>query len=227
MPAPTSRPDRSLPPRKPRQRAGAALDRVGGVRICVFCGSSTGRGSVYVDAAKQFGRTLTERGIGLVYGGASVGTMGVISDAVIDAGGEVFGVIPRSLVDREIAHPNLTHLYIVDGMHERKARMAELADGFVALPGGAGTLEELFEVWTWAQLGLHHKPIGLLDVAGYFDALLELTAHMVAEGFLSAAYRDMLVVESEPGLLLDRLASYVAPQSKWEASTPSDRDTRH
>jgi uncharacterized protein (TIGR00730 family) len=189
------------------------------VRICVFCGSSTGRGSTYVDAARQLGRTLAARRIGLVYGGASVGTMGVIADMVLDAGGEVFGVIPRSLVDREIAHSNLTRLDIVDGMHERKARMAELADGFVALPGGAGTLEELFEVWTWAQLGLHDKPIGLLDVAGYFDALLELTGHMVAEGFLSAAHRDMLVVEPEPELLLDRLASYVAPQSKWAQRT--------
>jgi uncharacterized protein (TIGR00730 family) len=195
------------------------------VRICVFCGSSIGRSTTYVDAAQHLGRTLATRGIGLVYGGASVGTMGVIADAVLDAGGEVFGVIPRSLVDREIAHPNLTRLDIVEGMHERKARMAELADGFVALPGGAGTLEELFEVWTWAQLGLHHKPIGLLDVAGYFDALLELTAHMVAEGFLRTDYRDMLVVESEPGLLLDRLVSYDAPQSKWVAGAPSESRT--
>ena len=186
------------------------------MRIGVFCGSSPGRGSTYADAARRLGRTMAERGIGLVYGGASVGTMGVLADATLEAGGEVVGVIPRSLVEREVAHPALTRLDVVDGMHERKARMAELADGFVALPGGAGTLEELFEVWTWAQLGLHGKPIGVLDVAGFYDALVALTGHMVAEGFLSERHRNMLVVDTEATALLDRLATYVAPPSKWD-----------
>jgi uncharacterized protein (TIGR00730 family) len=200
------------------------------VQICVFCGSSTGRGSAYVDAARALGRTLASREIGLVYGGASVGLMGVIADAALDAGGEVSGVIPQSLVDREIAHPGLSRLDIVDGMHERKARMAELADGFIALPGGAGTLEELFEAWTWGMLGLHHKPIGLLDVDGYFDSLLGLTRHMVDQGFLGAAHRDMLVVEADVDALVDRMAAYVAPGAKWHgggtpggAGTPSGR----
>lgn len=196
------------------------------MRICVFCGSSRGRGSTYVDAAQLLGRTMAARGIGLVYGGASVGTMGVLADAALEAGGEVFGVIPGSLVDREIAHPGLTRLDVVDGMHERKARMAGLADGFVALPGGAGTLEELFEVWTWAQLGLHRKPIGVLDVAGFYDSLVELTARMVDQGFLSEPHRDMLLVEREAGVLLDRLATYVPPPSKWE-SAEAESAERH
>jgi uncharacterized protein (TIGR00730 family) len=152
---------------------------------------------------------MAKRGNALVYGGASVGTMGVVADAALAAGGEVFGVIPRSLVDREIAHPDLTELHVVESMHDRKALMAELADGFVALPGGAGTLEELFEVWTWALLGLHAKPIALLDVDGYYDPLLAMTRHMVDEGFLGAAHRDMLLVEREAGALLDRLSTYV------------------
>jgi uncharacterized protein (TIGR00730 family) len=169
---------------------------------------------------------MAERGIGLVYGGASVGTMGVLADATLEAGGEAFGVIPRSLVEREVAHPALTRLDVVDGMHERKARMAELADGFVALPGGAGTLEELFEVWTWAQLGLHAKPIGVLDVAGFYDALVALTGHMVAEGFLSERHRSMLVVDTEPESLMDRLAAYDAPPPKW-AGRPASAAEPH
>ncbi len=185
------------------------------MRVCVFCGSSTGRGSTYVDGARLLGRSLAERGIGLVYGGASVGTMAVVADAALDASGEVWGVIPRALVDREIAHRGLTRLDVVEGMHERKARMAELADGFVALPGGAGTLEELFEVWTWAQLGLHQKPIGVLDLGGYFASLQRLTAHMVEEGFLTAEHRDMMSVDSDVTVLLDRLTSYEAPPPKW------------
>jgi len=177
------------------------------VRICVFCGSSTGIGTTYVDAATRLGRALAEQGIGLVYGGASVGTMGVLADAVLAAGGDVVGVIPQNLIDREIAHPGLSALHVVDGMHERKALMAALSDAFIALPGGAGTLEELFEVWTWAQLGLHAKPIGILDVAGFYSPLQALTAHMVEEGFLSAKTRNLISVHDDPAALLAHLVS--------------------
>jgi uncharacterized protein (TIGR00730 family) len=196
------------------------------VRICVFCGSSTGRIPAYAEAAAGLGRLLAERGIGLVYGGATVGTMGVIADATLEAGGEVYGVIPRQLVDRELAHRGLTALYEVADMHERKARMAELADAFVALPGGAGTLEELFEVWTWSQLGLHTKPIGLLDVAGYYHRLRPMLDHMVAEGFLRAEYRDALVIASEPVALLADLLAAEPPPSKWDGMAASAADNR-
>jgi uncharacterized protein (TIGR00730 family) len=185
------------------------------VRICVFCGSSPGRSERYISAARSLGRLLAERGIGLVYGGASVGTMGALADAALDAGGEVIGVIPEQLVDRELAHPRLSDLRVVADMHERKARMAERADGFVALPGGAGTLEEFFEVWTWAQLGLHTKPLGLLDIDGYYQPLLTFIDRMVTEQFLRADYRDMLVVASEPTVLLDHFTAYQPPRSKW------------
>jgi uncharacterized protein (TIGR00730 family) len=176
------------------------------MRICVFCGSSSGRGDAYRQAAATLGRLMAERGIGLVYGGASVGTMGVVADAAVDAGGEVVGVIPQALVDREVAHQGLTDLRVVRDMHERKATMADLSDGFIALPGGAGTMEELFEVWTWAQLGLHAKPIGLLDVAGFYDPLGAMLDHMVTEGFLSAANRDLVTFEADPVALLDRIS---------------------
>jgi len=175
------------------------------MRICVFCGSSPGRGDRYTAAAAGLGRLLAERGIAVVYGGATVGTMGVVADAALKAGGEVYGVIPRALVDREIAHTGLTELFVVADMHERKARMADLADGFIALPGGAGTLEELFEVWTWAQLGLHTKPLGLLDVDGFYEPLATMLDHMVEEGFLSAANRDLVAREANPVTLLNRL----------------------
>lgn len=184
------------------------------MRICVFCGSSSGR-SEYVEAARHVGTTLAERGIELVYGGAKVGTMGAVADAALAAGGRVIGVIPRGLVDREIAHKGLTELHVVADMHERKAKMAELSDGFVALPGGAGTLEELFEVWTWAQLGLHTKPVGLLDVAGYYGHLTRFVEHMVVEGFLKPPYRDMLLVDPDLLRLLDRFTGYQPTEYKW------------
>jgi len=176
-------------------------------RICIFCGSSPGRGDNYRDAAARLGQLLAERGIGLVYGGAGVGIMGVVADAALEAGGEVVGVIPRHLVSREVAHDALTDLHVVSDMHERKATMARLADGFIALPGGAGTLEELFEVWTWAQLGLHDKPLGLLDVAGFYEPLARMLDHMVEEGFLRPGYRDMVAFESDPATLIDRLTA--------------------
>lgn len=181
----------------------------------MFTGSSPGRRSAYVAAAQALGGALAAEGVGLVYGGASVGLMGALADAALAAGGEVLGVLPRGLHERELAHPGLTRLEVVGSMHERKARMAELADGFVALPGGAGTLEELFEVWTWAQLGLHRKPLGLLDVEGFHGPLVRLVDHLVDEGFLQPAYRAMLLVESDPHRLLARFAAYQPPREKW------------
>jgi uncharacterized protein (TIGR00730 family) len=185
------------------------------VRIAVFCGSSLGRSEQYVAAARAVGRTLAGRDVGLVYGGAAVGTMGALADAALDAGGEVIGVIPQQLVDHEIAHRGVSDLHVVADMHERKARMAALADGFIGLPGGAGTLEEFFEIWTWAQLGLHGKPLGLLDVDGFFQPLLRFIDHMVGEEFMSATYRDMLIVADDPTVLLDRFTDYRPPQSRW------------
>lgn len=186
------------------------------MRLCVFCGSSPGNGEQFLAAARGLGRALAERGIGLVYGGASVGCMGALADAVLQSGGEVVGVIPRVLVEREIAHPGLSDLRIVQTLHERKAVMAELSDGFIALPGGAGTLDEMFEAWTWGQLGLHRKPVGLLNVAGYYDTLAAFLDQALAAGFLNAEHRGMLVIEPDPGTLLDRFAGYRAPtRSKW------------
>jgi uncharacterized protein (TIGR00730 family) len=185
------------------------------MRLTVFCGSSTGRSPAYAEAARALGREMVARGVGLVYGGAGVGLMGVLADTLLEGGGEVIGVIPRHLVAREIAHADVTDLRVVETMHERKALMAELGDGFVALPGGAGTLEELFEAWTWAQLGLHLKPCAVLNVEGYFDSLLRLVEHTVQEGFMRAEYARMLIAEPDPAALLDRLASYRPVGEKW------------
>jgi uncharacterized protein (TIGR00730 family) len=171
----------------------------------VFCGSSSGARPAYVGAARALGGLLAARGIGLVYGGASIGVMGEIADAVLAAGGEAIGVIPRSLLDREIAHAGLTELHVVETMHERKALMAAHSDAFVVLPGGAGTLDEFFEALTWRQLGLHSKPLALLDVERFFDPLLALLDHFVAEGFVRAEFRALLIVERDPAALLDRL----------------------
>jgi uncharacterized protein (TIGR00730 family) len=184
------------------------------MRICVFCGSSNGS-DTYLEVARTVGRTLAERGIGVVYGGAKAGTMGAVADGALAAGGEVIGVIPKSLVDWEVAHDGLTEQHIVDGLHARKALMAELSDGFVALPGGVGTMEELFEVWTWAQLGLHNKPVGLLDVNGFYDHLLRFTDTMVEEGFLRKPYRDVLLVDSDLPSLLEQFAAYKPLTNRW------------
>jgi uncharacterized protein (TIGR00730 family) len=175
--------------------------------ICVFCGSSSGLSPAYESAARTFATTIAERGIRLIYGGASVGLMGAIADSALRAGGEVVGVIPRALVDREIAHGGLTHLHVVGTMHERKAMMADLSDAFVALPGGLGTLEELFEVWTWGMLGLHDKPYGVLDVDGYYRPLVRFLDHARDEGFIRPAQRAKLAVERDSIRLLDALAS--------------------
>ena len=180
-------------------------------RICVFCGSSPGARPAYRTAAANLGAALVARGMGLVYGGANVGLTSELAHSVLDAGGEVIGVIPRSLVQRELALTGLADLRITDSMQERKAVMADLADGFIAMPGGLGTLDELFEVLTWTQLGIHQKPSGLLNVEGYFDALLAFLDHAVAERFVKDAHRSMLIVEPEPHRLLDRLEAFVPP----------------
>lgn len=175
------------------------------MRLCVFTGSAVGRDAVYAAAATALGQRLAARRICLVYGGGRVGLMGVLADAALAAGGEVVGVIPGFLEAREVGHTGLTQLHIVPTMHERKALMASRADAFLALPGGLGTLDELFEIFTWAQLGLHDKPIGLLNVAGYFDGLITLVDHMVAEGFVKPETRARLLVASEADALLDQL----------------------
>jgi uncharacterized protein (TIGR00730 family) len=161
-----------------------------------------------VETAQALGTELVRRGLGLVYGGGSVGLMGVIADAVLAEGGEVIGVLPRGLVGKELGHAGLTELHLVDSMHERKALMASLADGFVALPGGLGTLEEILEILTWAQLGIHRKPVGLVDVAGYWDGLLALLRHAVGEGFIRPEYAGLLLVEPAPAVLLDRFTTW-------------------
>ncbi|MCF7203802.1 TIGR00730 family Rossman fold protein [Pseudomonas oligotrophica] len=189
--------------------------------ICVFCGASTGANPLYREAAAAMGRSLAERGMTLVYGGGAVGLMGVVADAALAAGGQVIGIIPQSLKDAEIGHPGLTRLEVVDGMHARKARMAELADAFVALPGGLGTLEELFEVWTWGQLGYHAKPLGLLDVGGFYAGLGQFLDHLVEEGFVRAQYREMLQREATPEALLERLEAWQpSVAAKWSARAP-------
>jgi uncharacterized protein (TIGR00730 family) len=180
--------------------------------VCVFCGSRFGTEPAYGKAAQTLGGTLVAEGITLVYGGGRVGLMGVLADAVLEAGGEAIGVIPKALVEREIAHTGLTDLRVVGSMHERKALMSELSDGFVALPGGSGTLEEFFEVLTWAQLGEHGKPCGLFNVDGYYDPLLAVFDHMVAKGFLSEEHLFMILVETEPEPLLEALALYRPPE---------------
>lgn len=182
-------------------------------RVCVFCGSSAGTRPAYAEAARATGRLIAERGLGLVYGGGEVGLMGIVANAALAAGGEVIGVIPEALTRMEVGHPNLTELHVVATMHERKALMAELSDGFVALPGGIGTLEELFEVWTWGQLGIHRKPLGFLDVEGYYEPLHAFLDHSVAEGFLKDRHRAMTAVDSDPAALLDRLAAYQPPDT--------------
>jgi uncharacterized protein (TIGR00730 family) len=185
-------------------------------RICVFCGSSFGTDPAYSRAAKHLGESFAARNIELVYGGATVGLMGRLADAVLQRGGRVTGVIPQALVDKEIAHTGLTDLRIVNSMHERKALMADLADAFIALPGGFGTLEEFCEVLTWSQLGLHRKNCGLLNVNGYYDGLLSLFDHAVAEGFLKAGNRKLVQSESDPDRLINAVLSAVpAVEGKW------------
>jgi uncharacterized protein (TIGR00730 family) len=188
-------------------------------RICVFTGSRHGARSEYAEAAKQLGRDLVARNYGLVYGGGNVGLMTVIADTVLELNGHVTGVIPDALVSKEVAHQGLSDLRVVNSMHERKALMAELSDGFIALPGGIGTMEEFFEVLSWAQLGIHEKPCGLLNVAGYYDPLIHFLDHAVGQDFIKPKHRALLLVESEPAKLLDCFEKLIAeqPAKKFDA----------
>jgi len=190
--------------------------------ICVFCGASPGATPIYQEAAEALGRHLAERGIRLVYGGGAVGLMGMVADAALAAGGEVIGIIPQSLKEAEIGHKGLTCLEVVDGMHARKARMAELSDAFIALPGGLGTLEELFEVWTWGQLGYHGKPLGLLEVNGFYEPLLTFLDHLVQERFVRPQHREMLQRASSPTELVDALQAWTPSAApKWVDRSPT------
>ena len=197
-------------------------------RVCVYAGSNPGSDPAYADAARALASVLAERGIGLVYGGGNVGLMGVLADTALAAGGEVIGVMPQALVDREIGHRGLTELRVVGSMHERKALMAELSDAFVAVPGGIGTLEELIEVYTWSQLGIHDKPCGVLNVRGYYDALAAFLDHAVEEGFLRPQHRAVLSVAADPAELLDRLAAFEPPRSAsgWSSIRPDPASAR-
>jgi uncharacterized protein (TIGR00730 family) len=189
-------------------------------RVCVFCGASAGSSGAFATAAAEVGAELARRGIGVVYGGGRVGLMGVVADAALAAGGEVDGVIPRGLVDRELAHQGLSALHVVETMHERKALMNELSDGFLTLPGGLGTLEEVAEVVSWAQLGLHVKPVGVLNVGGYFDGLLAWVERAVADGFVRAEHARLLIVGSELAALLDAMAEYRPPRPRFPDVDP-------
>lgn len=190
-------------------------------QLCVYCGSRSGRHPAYLDAARVLGRALAHRGIGLVYGGARVGLMGAVADAVLEGGGRAVGVIPAFLQDRELAHAGLAELHVTETMHERKAIMAELSDGFLALPGGIGTMEELFETWTWAQIGVHAKPCGLLNTHGYYDQLSGFLDHALAEGFVRTPHREQLLVDDEPERLLDRLTVAVERAPISARATPA------
>ncbi len=191
-------------------------------RICIFAGSNAGIRSEYQQAARLLGQELVKRELGIVYGGASVGLMGIIADEMRERGGEVIGVLPKGLFVREVAHANLTTLHEVSTMHERKALMADLADGFIALPGGYGTFDELFEITTWAQIGIHKKPIGLLNIAGYFTPLLALVTHAMTEGFVLPAHASLLIQRETPVELLDAFAAFQPPDNvmKWTELPP-------
>jgi uncharacterized protein (TIGR00730 family) len=183
--------------------------------IAVFCGSKFGVDPIFGSTAREVGRQLADNGIELVYGGGNVGLMGAVADGAIERGGRVTGVMPKALADREIAHTGLDRLVIVDSMHERKAAMAELASGFVALPGGAGTLEEISEQWTWAQLGIHAKPCGFLNINGFYDSMRDFADRMTFDGFVEQRHRDMVIFSSEISDLIARFQAYVPPAPKW------------
>ena len=185
-------------------------------RICVYCGSNPGSNPAYTEAARELGRELAGRGLGMVYGGARVGVMGAVAEGVLQGGGSAIGVIPHFFVTKEVAHDGLEELIVVDSMHERKARMADLSDGFIALPGGWGTIEEIFEMLTWAQLGHHQKPCGLLNVESYYDELSVFLEKAITEKFVKEAYRPMMMIDTSPARLIDRFSDYVAPSvKKW------------
>jgi uncharacterized protein (TIGR00730 family) len=183
-------------------------------RICVFCGTNTGSRPDYGAAARELGQILAEQGIELVYGGASVGIMGELADSVHEHGGHVTGIIPQQLMEKEAAHTGIANLIVVASMHQRKSQMADMSDGFIALPGGIGTLEGFFEILTWSQLGIHAKPSGILNVAGYFDGLTRFLDHAVKEGFLTEEHRSAIIMETDPRRLLERMQAYTAPEGE-------------
>lgn len=196
--------------------------------VCVFCGSRDGNNPAYLAAARHTGMAIAKRGWRLVYGGGHIGLMGAVADGALSEGGEVVGIIPRSLLTREIPHPGITRLHVVSSMHRRKALMSSMSDGFLTLPGGFGTLEEFFETLTWAQLNLHTKPCALLDVAGFWDDLLAMVNTAVVEGFIPEVHRDLILFGKEPDALLDRMAAYVPPVSAHAAvSLPDDGPPVH
>jgi uncharacterized protein (TIGR00730 family) len=182
------------------------------VRLCVFCGAHSGSEPLYRHSATVLGGSLAREGIGLVYGGGKLGLMGAVADAAMGSGGEAIGVIPQALVDHEVAHQGLTELRIVNSMHERKSQMADLSDGFVALPGGLGTLEELFEIWTWSQLGYHRKPVAILNVGGFFDELIQFLDKLVERGFVRPENRAMLIVATDTDELIGKIRNYIPPK---------------
>ncbi|MBE0495681.1 MAG: TIGR00730 family Rossman fold protein [Campylobacterales bacterium] len=186
------------------------------MNIAVFCGSSGGKNPLYAKETAVFGEILAKEGHALVYGGGKVGLMGTVADAVLGQGGHVMGVIPQSLEQKELAHTGVSELHIVNNMHERKAMMAARGDAFVALPGGVGTLEEIFEAWTWAQLGYHKKPIAFLDIGGFYTHLFAFLAHVKEEGFMYDIHHEMLIIEADPHVLLEKIKAYLPPRNKWE-----------
>ena len=183
-------------------------------RICVFCGTNPGTRPEYGAAARELGQLLAQQEIELVYGGASVGIMGELADSVQEHGGHVTGIIPQQLMEKEAAHTGIRNLIVVASMHQRKSQMADMSDGFVALPGGIGTLEGFFEILTWAQLGIHSKPSGILNVAGYFDELTRFLDHAVEEGFLTEAHREAIIMEADPRRLLEQMQAYTPPEGQ-------------
>lgn len=186
------------------------------MNICVFCGSNPGRGDGYMQAAHKLGQLIAERGYGVVYGGARDGLMGAVADGALEAGGKVIGVLPEKLSDLEVAHKGLTELHIVSSMHERKGMMAELSDAFISLPGGIGTIEETFEIWTWTQLGIHRKPLALYNVNGFYDGLQSFLNHMMQERFIREVHRAMMFAEQDPEKLIERVVTYEPPLvKKW------------
>ncbi|WP_018150910.1 LOG family protein [Leeia oryzae] len=185
------------------------------MKLAVFCGSHAGHDAVFTDAAIALGKALADQDIELVYGGGKVGLMGEIANAVMQHGGVVTGVIPEALKQKELAHTGITRLHVVDDMHQRKNMMASLSDGFIAMPGAAGTLEEFFEVWTWAQLGYHQKPCAILNVNGFFDPLIEMMQKVVAHGFMRDAHLDMIIISQDPAEILRQMKEYKAPGTKW------------
>jgi hypothetical protein len=188
------------------------------MNLCIYCGTAFGDDPAYLAAATAIARLIAEQGFGVVYGGAKVGLMGAVADAALAAGGKVIGIMPRALIEREIAHLGLSEMHVTDTMHERKALIEQVSDGFIALPGGPGTLDEVIEQWTWGVLGIHAKPCGFLNVRGYYDPLREMISRIVAAGFVDRRFEDMLIFTDDPAELLARFRSYIAPQPKWAAA---------